>query len=100
MSYYRVYSGEKGIYEAVDNDCPKDSPLRNDKPDGSWLPRVGMHYKDCISFWTEEGYRKYVSSGLAEWHASVVSVPVRVEKFETLPGKLVYSDQYQAIVHP
>jgi len=39
-----------GIYEAVDRDCSRDDIRRQKKPDGSWLPKVGMDYPGAISF--------------------------------------------------
>ena len=38
--YYRFVVGDKGIYEAVEHDCPKSDARRKNKPDGSWLPKI------------------------------------------------------------
>jgi hypothetical protein len=54
MNFYRFLSGERGIYEAVDIDCPKDiDERRKNKPDGSWLPKVGQKYPGAIFLDTE-----------------------------------------------
>ena len=97
MSFYRVTVEGKGIYEAVDEHCPKDDPRRATKPDGSWLNKVGHKYPGAISFWTEEGYRKYCESGLAAWHASVVEGEVETEEFEEPLKNILYKDEYQLI---
>ena len=97
--YYRFIVRTSGIYEVVDRDCPKSDVRRKDKPDGSWLPKVGMNYPGAISFWKEKGLRKYIDSGLMEWHASVMKEPVFV-----LIGKnvkeILYEDEYQIICKP
>lgn len=37
--YYRFLSGKRGIYAAVDQDCPRSDSRRANKPDGSWVPK-------------------------------------------------------------
>ena len=54
--YYRFVIGEIGIYDKVEKDCPKNDLRRNNKPDGSWLPKVGIDYLGAISFWTNKGW--------------------------------------------
>jgi hypothetical protein len=70
--FIRLESDGMGIYEAVEKHCPRTDPRRENKPDGSWLPRVGHNYPGAISFWKPAGLEKYSSSGLKEWHAGVV----------------------------
>ena len=94
--YYRILSGDTGIYEAVDRDCPKDDPRRSEKPDGYWLAKVGPLFPNAISFWTHEGLHKYIESGLFSWHTSVVQKGVRVITIET-PDQIVYQDPYQIL---
>ena len=65
MQYYRFTCSGKGIYEVVDRDCPRTDPRRFDKPDGSWLPKVGPNFPGAISFWTEKGLEKYKQSPLS-----------------------------------
>ncbi|MBI4836387.1 MAG: hypothetical protein HY817_03955 [Candidatus Abawacabacteria bacterium] len=96
MHYYRFIVGKLGIYEAVERDCPKDDVRRLQKPDGSWLPKVGNKYPGAISFWTQEGLEKYYSSGLFHWHCSVVREKVQVIVITT-PIDILYQDQYQVI---
>jgi len=94
--YFRVVAGNVGIYEAVDKDCPRDDSRRENKPDGSWLPKVGMNYPNAVSLWTEFGMKKYIKSGLLKWHASVVNSDVFV--LECLrPKEKLYEDEYQVI---
>lgn len=96
IEYYRVVSGTTGIYEAVDRDCPYDDPRRKVKPDGSWLPKIGSRFGGAISLWTKDGLSKYVSSGLLQWHASVVRRSPKVLR-ATIDGPVLYSDSYQVI---
>jgi hypothetical protein len=98
MSFYRVTVGGKGIYEAVDRDCPKGDIRRKNKPDGSWLAKVGKKYPGAVSYWTEVGWKKYQDSGLFSWHASVCKSSPVVEKVEELSGRVVYQDQLQVLV--
>lgn len=98
MSWYRVTVNSIGIYEAVDRDCPRDDIRRKNKPDGSWLPKVGSNYPGAISYWTEFGWKAYNESGLFTWHKSVVTEEVWVEKLENKPENILYEDEYQIIV--
>jgi len=59
--YCRFILNNKGIFEAVDIDCPRLDPRRNLKPDGSWLPKVGEKYKGAVSYWTPLGLQKYLT---------------------------------------
>lgn len=99
--YHRVevrYPEETvGIYEAVFRDCPKEDPRRGNKPDGSWLARVGEAYPGGVSYWTEEGWRVYQESGLFAWHTSVVRGEVVVLELAHEPEDVVYRDEYQVI---
>ena len=94
--YYRILSGDTGIYEAVDHDCPQDDPRRSEKPDGYWLAKIGPLFPNATSFWTHEGLQKYIESGLFSWHTSVVQKGVRVITIET-PDQIVYQDPYQIL---
>lgn len=87
------------MYEAVENDCPRDDPRRKNKPDGSWLPKAGLRYPQAISFWKEAGLKKYIESGLLKWHASVVKGEVKVVIIDK-PKKMLYEDEYQVICDP
>src|SRR3989338_8969104 len=96
---YRFVSSGRGIYAAVEQDCPRDDQRRKDKPDGSWLPKEGVKHNGAISFWKEQGLKKYVSSGLLNWHASVVRAPVTVQIIKR-PAKILHEDEYQIICMP
>lgn len=98
-AYYRMISGNLGIYAAVDRDCPKDDNRRAGKPDGGWLPKAGTSYPGSVSFWTENGLNKYIDSGLLDWHASVVNDPVFVYIAEE-PSHFLYEDDFQIICNP
>ena len=97
--FYRFTAGGRGIYEAVEFDCPRSDARRVGKPDGAWLPRVGIKYSGGVSFWTEAGLRRYVESGLQAWHASVVKAPVEVH-IGIEPKEILYSDTFQIICMP
>lgn len=99
MEYYRFIVTGRGIYEAVDQDCPKGDLRRSNKPDGSWLPKEGPKYPGAISFWTGYGLKKYFDSGLLKWHASVIKGNVEVVVVEK-PEKILYEDEYQIILMP
>lgn len=99
MAFYRFILDGKGIYEMVDKFCPKDDPRRQFKPDGSWLAKKGNDFPGAISFWTEQGLRKYISSGLMTWHLHVVEGKVTVLVIDK-PENILYEDEYQIITGP
>jgi hypothetical protein len=99
MPFYRFVSENTGIFEAVNRDCPAGHYLRNNKPDGSWLPKAGARFPGAISFWTDYGLKVYLESGLQDWHRRAVRRPVSVVTIDD-PGKLLYQDQFQAIATP
>lgn len=96
--FYRVTVDGLGIYEAVDQDCPKDDPRRTNKPDGSWLPKKGLDYPGAISYWSEFGFDRYRKSGLMDWHTSVVKGEVEVAEISR-PPEVLYEDEYQIIIN-
>ena len=98
MCYYRITVDGVGIYEAVERDCPRDDDRRKVKPDGSWLPKVGMNYPGAVSYWTEAGFERYKTSGLFNWHSSVVRGAVKVDVLERKPASVLYEDELQIIV--
>lgn len=95
--YYRVTVDGVGIYEAVARDCPKDDPRRAHKPDGSWLEKKGEEYPSSISYWTAEGFKQYQTSGLFDWHRSVVEGIIEVTAISR-PSNILYEDASQIIV--
>ena len=97
--YYRIVVESKGIYEAVQQQCPKGDSRRFNKPDGSWLIKAGEKYPGAISFWTEKGIKKYDDSGLLDWHISVVKGQVYALIIDR-PNKVLYTDDYQIICQP
>ena len=99
MTVYRFQCDELGTYAAVERDCPQGDPRRNDKPDGSWVPKVGERFPGCISFWKKDGLKKYQESGLRDWHSSVISGETRllIAKEPTHP---VYQDEFQVVAPP
>jgi 8-oxo-dGTP diphosphatase len=99
MNYFRFVSGNLGIYEAVEHDCPRTDLRRQNKPDGSWLPRVGGQFPGAISFWTNFGLEKYLMSGLQEWHRSVLNQPLSLHLASKIEQP-IYKDQYQVICRP
>lgn len=96
---YRVVCGDLGIYAAVERDCPPDDPRRAGKPDGSWLEKVGTRFPGAISFWTDEGIKKYRDTGLQHWHSAVVKSPVEI-LVARYPEDHLYADAWQVICYP
>jgi hypothetical protein len=93
----RFQVGDLGIYAAVERDCPTQDLRRKQKPDGSWLPKVGSTYPGAISFWKEYGLKKYESSGLRQWHESVVNGKVNTIEKSIEDLEILYEDDYQII---
>ena len=97
--FYRFVVNDVGIYEAVERDCSKEDLRRKNKPDGLWLSKKGLEYPDAISFWSENGFKKYQNSGLMRWHISVVKEKVEVFVIDR-PEEVLYEDEYQIICKP
>lgn len=97
MKLYRFQVGNVGIYEAVDRDCPREDERRKSKPDGSWLPKVGMKYPGAISFWKEFGLKKYNESGLRAWHESVITGKVQIIEKNRSEVVILHEDEFQVI---
>jgi 8-oxo-dGTP pyrophosphatase MutT (NUDIX family) len=94
--FYRIVTNSLGVYEAVERDCPRDDSRRSVKPDGNWLQKAGARYPGLVSYWTELGLEKYISSGLFDWHRSVVNTPIEVIK-SRLNAVPTYQDDLQII---
>lgn len=98
-TFYRFECDGLGIYEAVARDCPEGDLRRQHKPDGSWLTKVGADFPQAISFWTRQGFLKYQSSMLRNWHLSVVNGPIDMH-LARRPQNILYQDEYQIITMP
>lgn len=98
MTYYRVTSGGRSIFEVVEEDCPPDHEYRARKPDDSWLPKLSKKLRKFIFYWTEDGMEKYVESGLKDWHELVTVLPIEVKMLEELEGEIIYKDKYRVII--
>ncbi len=95
--FYRVVCDDVGIYEAVDKFCPRSDERRKNKPDGSWLPKVGQNFPDAISYWTEKGFQKYKNSGLFDWHKGVIDGKIKILELNKKPENILYKDEFQII---
>ena len=96
---YRFTAGGAGIYGAVERACPRTDPRRAVKPDGAWLERVGERYPGSVSYFTATGVARYRSSGLLEWHRSVIDSAVLVETAR-MRGTPLYADEDQILCSP
>lgn len=95
--YYRIVVNDVGIYEAVEKlDPDKRSPLRENKPDGLWLKKVGKQYPGAVSFWSKAGLTRYIESGLMRWHKEFVDTEPKVI-IAQISGPLLYEDEDQVI---
>lgn len=94
--FYRFLVDGIGVYEKVETDCPKHDTRRKNKPDGSWLPKVGQKFPGAISFWTQKGLKKYEKSGLRVWHQSVTTGNNELLTI-TKPSQIIYQDDWQII---
>lgn len=88
-----------GVFEAVQRDCPKEDPRWKVAPDESWHTPIGEPFPGCQSWWTEDGMREYVLSGLQDWHRSVVAEPIQVTVARINNGAK-YTDGVQIISEP
>ena len=96
---YRHTVAGVGVYESVSKICPLGDPRRDGKPDGEWLPKAGPKYPGALSFWTEYGIKKYIESGLRDWHQFIVEKPVELAEFDLGKIEVLYRDDFQVVGH-
>jgi len=67
----------------------------------SWFPQVGEIYPGAISFWTEEGFEKYKTSGLYDLHARILGdkkIDIRELEIKDDEPFILYKDSLQIII--
>ena len=104
--YYRVVDMKThlGIYEAIKKEVSLDmwkQLLYNDAI--SWLPKppnTGHEYKGCISYFTKDGLEVFNKKTLPIFKKILGKARIKIEPIKSLPGKIVYKDQYQVVVRP
>jgi len=94
--FFRFVVGTIDIFQAVEQDCPRGDPRRFSKPDSSWIPQAIKKFPEKIVWWSEFGLRRYISTGLLAWQASVVDGPVEVMILEK-PERVSYENEYVMI---
>lgn len=97
--YYRFAVNGVGIYELIQREVGQNDSRRKNKPDGSWLIKKGIDHPGSISFWTKSGLKKYLETGLLEWHLSCISGNVSILVIDK-PTKIEYEDENQIIIKP
>src|ERR1700745_3569756 len=93
---YRLCCDDIGIYEVVNKFCPRTDERRKFQPDGEWLQNVGVKYPGAKSFWTELGLRKYIESGMRDWHYSVIEGQAKLVVIEA-SFNVLHRDAHQII---
>ena len=102
ITYYRVIDPETktGIYDAVKNKVSLDVWKRLlELPEINWLPKPKNSYADVdnyISFFTKKGLDKFTELTLPILKNIIPKV--KILKTKTLPGKIMYNDEYQVVV--
>ena len=67
----------------------------------SWFPSVGELYPGAVSFWTEEGFEKYKSTGLYELYSQILGdkkIDIRELEIKEDEPSLLYKDSLQVII--
>lgn len=96
-SYYRVtYDGE-GIYNAYKNKVGF-TKWKEFLSNGysSWLPKPPLNYDKNLSYFTEDGYKKFMSDVMPIMKKSLNSNKIEIDEINDI-GKIVYNDKYQVV---
>lgn len=96
-SYYRVTYNDKGIYNEYKNACSNNdwAKFKNSNL-ATWLPLPPDYDDDSFSYFTEDGYRKFVSTTLPLFEKKLNRDKIRISKFKNV-GNVKYQDKYQVV---
>ncbi len=84
-----------GLHTAA-NALPAEDDRRKSMPDSSWIPSSKAQGE---SYWTQHGLKKYLNSGLYDWHRGAINDDMAVMVAKK-PKKKKHSDEHQIIVDP
>ena len=100
MKIYRVTTGGTGVFMAI-----RFSPLYNQYKESlekaSWFPQVGELYPGAVSFWTEEGFETYKTTGLYNLHLAILAdkkIDIRELEIKEDEPSILYQDSLQVII--
>lgn len=91
-----LIDGKPVALTEIESQLAGDDERRNKKPDDSWLPASTSKGE---SYWTAHGLKRYIDSGLFDWHRGIADSDLAVLIAKKLKNPK-YSDEYQRVVDP
>ena len=98
--YFRVTYNNIGIYEAFKQNIPWDVWINFKKSkECNWLPLPPKYEDGYYSYFTYEGYKKFMKLTYPEMIKYLDKYKIRVERLNIDKNAIIYSDKYQVVVN-
>ena len=98
--YFRVTYNNIGIYEAFKQNIPWDVWINFKKSkECNWLPLPPKYEDGYYSYFTYEGYKKFMKLTYPEMIKYLDKYKIKVEKLNIDKNAIIYSDKYQVVVN-
>ena len=98
--YFRITYNNIGIYEAFKQNTPWDVWINFKKSkECNWLPLPPKYEDGYYSYFTYEGYKKFMKLTYPEMIKYLDKYKIKVEKLNIDKNAIIYSDKYQVVVN-
>ena len=98
--YFRITYNNIGIYEAFKQNIPWDVWINFKKSkECNWLPLPPKYEDGYYSYFTYEGYKKFMKLTYPEMIKYLDKYKIRVERLNIDKNAIIYSDKYQVVVN-
>ena len=98
--YFRITYNNIGIYEAFKQNIPWDVWINFKKSkECNWLPLPPKYEDGYYSYFTYEGYKKFMKLTYPEMIKYLDKYKIKVEKLNIDKNVIIYSDKYQVVVN-
>ena len=98
--YFRITYNNIGIYEAFKQNIPWDVWINFKKSkECNWLPLPPKYEDGYYSYFTYEGYKKFMKLTYPEMIKYLDKYKIKVEKLNIDKNAIIYSDKYQVVVN-
>ena len=99
-AYFRITYNNIGIYEAFKQNIPWDVWINFKKSkECNWLPLPPKYEDGYYSYFTYEGYKKFMKLTYPEMIKYLDKYKIKVEKLNIDKNAIIYSDKYQVVVN-
>lgn len=97
--YYRVTYDDEGVYNALKKNIGYDKWKELLNSDClTWLPKPNLYTSKNRSYFTKEGYAMFTSKTLSIVLEYLNEDRLKIDGYNTISDKIIYSDEYQVIV--